>query len=161
MKVSPYVILITLVILTFISYGSLVWFLTPDFNVKSIEKLGVFGDSFGVLTSFFSGLAFAGMIVTILLQRDELRLQREELKRNSEAQETQAKLAALTALLSEYKSQAKIFELALEDGTMEIENLSETGLQNAMSKYYEKQHAVVREIEKLLMLSGINLDSET
>ena len=135
MKVSPYVILIILVFLTYIGYGSLVWFSTPDFDVKSIEKLGVFGDSFGVLTSLFSGLAFAGMIVTILLQHNELKLQREELKRNSEAQDTQAKLAALTALLSEYKSQAKLFESILEDGTLEDENLSETGILNSIEKY--------------------------
>jgi hypothetical protein len=46
----------------------------------NVDKAGVFGDSFGVLTSLFSGLAFAGIIFTILLQRDELQLQRRELE---------------------------------------------------------------------------------
>ena len=40
---------------------------------------GSFGDMFGALTSVFSGLAFAGLIYTIDLQRRELRLQRIEL----------------------------------------------------------------------------------
>lgn len=41
---------------------------------------GTFGDSFGAINSLFSGLAFGGIIYTILLQRTELKLQREELK---------------------------------------------------------------------------------
>lgn len=46
---------------------------------KGFEVAGQFGDSFGILTSLFSGIAFAGLIWTILLQRLELRLQRKEL----------------------------------------------------------------------------------
>jgi hypothetical protein len=41
---------------------------------------GQFGDMFGVVNSLFSGLAFGGIIYTILLQREELKAQREELK---------------------------------------------------------------------------------
>ncbi|WP_054513080.1 hypothetical protein [Chryseobacterium sp. ERMR1:04] len=55
---------------------------------------GTFGDSFGALNSLFSGLAFGGIIYTILLQRKELKLQRDELiltrdelKRSANAQE--------------------------------------------------------------------------
>lgn len=40
---------------------------------------GTFGDMFGAVNSLFSGLAFAGVIYAILLQRKELELQREEL----------------------------------------------------------------------------------
>lgn len=62
------------------------------------EKAAWFGDSFGGVNSLFSGLAFAGIIYTILLQRKELQLQREELaetrevlKRSAEAQEKSEK----------------------------------------------------------------------
>ena len=41
---------------------------------------GTFGDMFGAVNSLFSGLAFAGVIIAILLQRKELELQREELE---------------------------------------------------------------------------------
>ena len=41
---------------------------------------GVFGDMFGGANALFSGLAFAGLIYTILLQRRELGLQRDELR---------------------------------------------------------------------------------
>ena len=41
---------------------------------------GQFGDSFGGLNTLFSGLAFAGVIVSIYLQSKELKIQGEELK---------------------------------------------------------------------------------
>lgn len=43
---------------------------------------GTFGDQFGFVNTLFSGLAFAGMIFTILLQKEELALQRKELEEN-------------------------------------------------------------------------------
>ncbi|RZK60443.1 MAG: hypothetical protein EOO91_01370 [Pedobacter sp.] len=47
-----------------------------------IGDRGTFGDMFGAVNSLFSGLAFGGIIWTILLQRNELKLQREESKQS-------------------------------------------------------------------------------
>jgi len=41
---------------------------------------GTFGDQFGAVNALFSGLAFTGLIYTIILQRRDLKLQREEMK---------------------------------------------------------------------------------
>lgn len=60
------------VILVFI-LNALLFFLFKD-------SCGTFGDQFGAANALFSGLAFAGLIVTILLQRKDLRLQRKDLK---------------------------------------------------------------------------------
>jgi len=46
----------------------------------SIGKAALLGDSFGIINSLFSGLAFAGLIVTVLLQREELKESREIFK---------------------------------------------------------------------------------
>lgn len=54
-------------------------FITWPVSEFTVGKSGVFGDSFGLLTSFFSGLAFAGLIITMLMQKEELELQRKEL----------------------------------------------------------------------------------
>lgn len=43
-------------------------------------KSGTFGDTFGAINALFSGLAFAGVIVTILIQKSELKLQRDEMQ---------------------------------------------------------------------------------
>ena len=60
---------------------------------QPLDKKGQFGDAFGAVNALFSGLAFAGLIVALLLQRDDLKTQRdllktqqEELKKSVEAQ---------------------------------------------------------------------------
>ncbi len=42
------------------------------------EQRGQFGDMFGAINTVFSGAAFAGLVYTILLQRHDLAIQREE-----------------------------------------------------------------------------------
>ena len=52
-------------------------------------KSGTFGDTFGALNALFSGLALAGVIVTIIMQKSELGNQRDELElQRKEMQET-------------------------------------------------------------------------
>ena len=58
--------------------------LTPD-------ERGTFGDMFGSVNALYSGLAFAGIIFTILLQRKELKYQRDELRETRQEFITQNK----------------------------------------------------------------------
>lgn len=43
-------------------------------------KAGTFGDSFGAINALFSGLAFLGVLVAVLLQKLQLQLQHQELE---------------------------------------------------------------------------------
>lgn len=68
-----------------IVYGSVIgvlviWGLTFFVLCMPEEKQGIFGDMFGAVNALFSGLAFAGLILTLILQRNELSLQRDELE---------------------------------------------------------------------------------
>lgn len=69
--------IITLIIVPIVIFG--LWYLTYIL-LKDCDTRGTFGDMFGSVNALFSGLALAGIILTILLQRNELKLQREELK---------------------------------------------------------------------------------
>lgn len=51
---------------------------------KQPSGAGEFGDMFGAPNALFSGLAFLGVIVAILLQKQELGLQRQELQQTRE-----------------------------------------------------------------------------
>ncbi len=62
----------------------ILWALNFILLALSNDNRGVFGDMFGVVNSLFSGLAFAGIIITIFLQSRELKLQREELTETRE-----------------------------------------------------------------------------
>ena len=71
----------------FILLGCSWWLLIKCF--PSYEVRGTFGDMFGVVNALFSGLAFAGLIVTLLYQKEELALQRVELKETREEMKNQ------------------------------------------------------------------------
>lgn len=66
------------------------WLLTY-YKLKDLTETdrGTFGDMFGSVNAIFSGLALTGIIITILLQRKELKLQREELQETRKEFETQ------------------------------------------------------------------------
>lgn len=66
------VIFVTVLFVAFL-FG---WF--PSFNLEGVEKRGAFGDSFGPLTSLFSGLGFVGLLVTIWMQQGQLSAQEAE-----------------------------------------------------------------------------------
>lgn len=68
---------VSAIFLCIASYGSLVIWLTWPITELSISHAGALGDTFGVTTSLFSGLAFAGIVITILHQRQELTESRE------------------------------------------------------------------------------------
>jgi len=62
------------VVCLFLLNLSMVFFISDD-NTR-----GTFGDQFGAVNALFSGLAFTGLIYTIILQRRDLELQRHDLK---------------------------------------------------------------------------------
>jgi hypothetical protein len=96
-------LLIVAVILVWVAGG---WF------ARTQTDPGVFGDMFGAVNALFSGLAFAGVIYAILLQRKELELQREELRQTRDELHAQTKhLAEQNATLSEQAANSTFFEL--------------------------------------------------
>lgn len=71
-------LLILIAVVLVVQFG--MWWLITTFKMEASPQLGQFGDMFGAINTLFSGLAFAGIIYTILLQRNELSLQRKELR---------------------------------------------------------------------------------
>ncbi|MDL2223383.1 putative phage abortive infection protein [Bacteroidales bacterium OttesenSCG-928-M11] len=60
-----------------------------EFNSSEGNKYALFGDSFGSVNALISAFAFAGVIVAIVIQRNELRLQRKDLELQREEFKTQ------------------------------------------------------------------------
>lgn len=110
-----FLIVVIGILLLQLIYGVAVYrVIGPDMSTR-----GQFGDMFGGLNALFTGLAFAAVIYTILLQRKDLELQRLELQASrqelhtaAEAQVGQvaalneaANLRAMTALVNTYGTQ--------------------------------------------------------
>lgn len=88
-------------------YAVVILYLTWPITIFSVEKSGAFGDSFGLLTSLFSGLAFAGLILTIVMQKEELALQREELsltRKELTGQKEELKIQNLTMKQQQFEN---------------------------------------------------------
>ena len=77
---------ITAVVVSILIIG--LWIATYCILKDNADK-GTIGDMFGSINALFSGLALAGIILTILLQRKELKFQRDELKETRKEFETQ------------------------------------------------------------------------
>ena len=130
--------------------------LTWPISELSINKSGVFGDSFGALTALFSGLAFAGMIVTILLQGRELKLQRRDIRKNriehqrsAAARERSARLVALSTLLAEYKHRIELNEESLRRVSDHTTGTA-MALQQENQKIIEKRDEIIGELERII-----------
>ena len=74
-------LVLAIAVLLLICYG-----VTVPKLMMSWERSNQFGGMFGGIGALFSGLALAGVVVAIRMQKDELELQRAELKRSAEAQ---------------------------------------------------------------------------
>lgn len=112
-------VMIVMVLVLFLSNLCLV-FLPYDENER-----GTFGDQFGAVNALFSGLAFAGLIYTIILQRHDLKLQRRDLRLQREE-------LALTR--KEMEEQTAEFEKQNE--TLKIQRFENTFF-NMMSQFQE------------------------
>ncbi|MBG6680744.1 hypothetical protein GHU81_08105 [Pseudomonas aeruginosa] len=55
-------------------------FAASDGSLAGVRS-GTFGDAFGALNALFSGLAFSGVLITIILQRKDIREGQQEFAR--------------------------------------------------------------------------------
>jgi len=151
---KPFLISILIVLILWIAS-----LFTLDHFIIENEARGQFGDSFGGVNALFSGLAFAGIIATILLQRKELALQRQELKltreelvKSAEAQDKSQKAlnlqvnlmtkqAVLNAYQSKYSANIELLGSKFGNNPQRIADRDE------LSQLNEKISFIIKEIE--------------
>lgn len=66
------------ILLTAVTFLTVFYAAAINYVIPNRQDAGTFGDSFGALTSLFTALAFAGLIFTLFVQKQELSLQRRE-----------------------------------------------------------------------------------
>ena len=103
-SLNGFIVLAIVIVAVWIGNFFLMPLLFPDTG-NSTGNAGTAGDMFGGLTALFSGLAFAGLVTTLFMQRKELELQRNELKQTREVfsiQRFENTFFGLLRLLTEY-----------------------------------------------------------
>ncbi|NJA07868.1 hypothetical protein HC024_19350 [Methylococcaceae bacterium WWC4] len=160
-------IVITLVL--FVIYWM---FLIANTKANWVEQPGTFGDSFGLLNTLFTGLAFSGLIIQIWMQREDLTESRKQFERSANAQERSARLSAYSDLLREYNEQVYLMKVEIAEHSETYKkpySLSETGvgdLAKAMLYKYprvdefmevkRKKQNILNELERYLQSSDIS-----
>lgn len=150
-----YVALVVIVIWILVGFG-VSWFSC------SPEQSGQLGDSFGVVNALFSGLAFAGVICAILMQRQELKLQRTELAltrkvlhQSADAQEISGKALAkqvqIMLLSAKIDSVGKLLEAArIEKAPLRTFEARYAELEGLASEYIEQMNMYSKELNDIL-----------
>ncbi|MDW3646080.1 MAG: hypothetical protein R8P61_03380 [Bacteroidia bacterium] len=116
---------------------------------------GTFGDLFGAVNALFSGLAFAGLIYTIIQQKEDLELQRKEiaenkseLKKSARAQERSQK--ALKEQVEQMKIAARLNSLKTLIDYYNIQIANPNNSEEIVSKAKERRKETIREIDQLI-----------
>ena len=100
-------------------YGLMIVSLTWPVSDVSVATAALFGDSFGVLAAFFSGLAFLTMAVALVFQKQDLVLQRDELKltrkelslQRDELKQTRQEFQAQNKVLRKQSFESTFFQM--------------------------------------------------
>ena len=93
----------------------LLWYFVPLYltaTYTEVTEKGAFGDTYGTVNALFTALAFGGLIITILLQRQELKMQRDELRlQRIEMQGQKEQLQAQSDTFEQQRFTATFFDL--------------------------------------------------
>lgn len=101
-KIQPQPVLIfvifAVVLIVQTIFAIVLWRLIPEPTNR-----GLFGDMFGALNALFSGLAFAGIVYTLIQQRAQSAL-------DASANERASRLSAISVLVNAYAERAKYYD---------------------------------------------------
>jgi len=169
-------VLVLLVLIVVLLYGAMINQYVLPITELSINTIGTFGDSFGFLTAAFSGLAFSGMLIAILLQKEELKLQRKEIeytrienRKSINSQQVNVRLSALNSLLHEYQQRIRELnksadsddESSIEcpfESSEDVSKVNSEIRQELRTHFIVKKRSIILEIETILIESGVDLE---
>lgn len=133
-------------------------------NISTVYNLepGQVGDMFGAVNALFAGLAFAGIILTLImqsrqlqLQRDELGLQRKELEltrhelaRSADAQGITTAIQALTGEIHGRVALLNLYKEVTADGSNRLQGFTGLGQSEAKdllrTMHHDLNHAITQ-----------------
>jgi len=136
----------------------LIWVLATlliIFGIDNWSERAAFGDSFGAINALFSGLAFAGLIYTIVLQKKDLELQRNEimlnrieLKKTTKAQQNSEKVLIEQVEQMKVASKLNALKTLIDYYNLQVANPNNSP--EIILKAKEKRKTTIKEIDALI-----------
>ncbi|MEK5376578.1 hypothetical protein [Paenibacillus sp. FSL P2-0173] len=121
------------------------WFGKPDGG-------GTFGDMFGAINALFSGLAFAGLIYTITVQKEELIEQRKAIK--MQTNELELQVTAINMQTEELALQRQAIETQTAELKMQREETTRSADQLEMQRQLMNYQVVLTTVNDLIKLKN-------
>lgn len=125
------------------------WFRFGGRVVHTLTRRYVYGKNLTMFEMINTVLALLAVVISLVALTRTRKVSEQQKVLTTQAN----RISALTTLLSEYKNRVNVFETALNDGTVERENLNRIGMEDALEEYQEKQYETLEQLEK--DLSGL------
>jgi hypothetical protein len=129
------------IILIFIigTYFSFMWYVVTKIKEDgALSELGSFGDSFGVINSLFSGLGFAGLLITLVFQQRQIRNQKNEFLQQHMKGEILQYEETLHKLITLYQKTMQEVKIAYEGENITGRDAIQKSLNVLMNKMKEE-----------------------
>ncbi len=120
--------------------------------LPSWGERGQFGDLFGSVNALFSGLAFAGLLITVRLQQQQLSTQQQELKLQREEMASSRKELARQVSAQQALYRASVAQIAVAAANARIESIkmdSESVNPSGRDRFKKQIDGVVTTLETL------------
>ncbi len=131
---------------------ALIW-LASGLALYWVPDRGTFGDMFGAVNALFSGLAFLGVVLAIVLQYEELKEQRREIQQSRIAQEETARALTAQLKLSGMRSKIESLNLLIEAKSRVLARLDDrrtVAESDLRSKIQRRIEQYEEELERIL-----------
>lgn len=129
-------------------------------NNNDFDDRGTFGDMFGFANAMFTGLSVIGLLVTILLQRKDINIQREELLKQTEAVYVQNFESTYFQMISLYNNFIEKVKKGNLQGRTYLSIISHNITSSVSSAKFSKSTINLRETRNLYYNTYINNSSE-
>lgn len=136
------------VYLVFVVLAWVISWIGTDLFINESSNRGTFGDKFGAVNALFSGLAFAGVIITILLQREELKATQNAVKAQTDEFEKQNETLALQRfehsffnMLSQHNEFIKVLGDDRKKGVIYFNELFREDIQKVRTRNIQETYA--------------------
>jgi len=139
-----------LVIIIWLLSGIGIYYFTTNWSDR-----GTIGDMFGAVNALFSGLAFAALIYTIILQREEIqsnrseiKLNRKELKRSVTAQDSSQQALKEQVIQTHLTAKINAMSTIINYYNTQIANVNNSA--ELIEKAKQKRRMMINEMDKLI-----------
>lgn len=145
---------VVFVILAWILSAVIIYYITPNWSDR-----GTIGDMFGAVNALFSGLAFAALIYTITLQREEIHmnraeieLNRKELKKSATAQQNSQKALKEQVVQTHLTAKINAMSTVINYYNTQIANINNSS--ELIEKARLKRRQLIKQMDELI--DGLN-----